>query len=140
MKKEMVIFHYQIRSIEGLLLESTFPKNPIRAHLEACPFPQSIIQLITSMDPGEQQTITLSSWQAYGPYEEFYIQQVPWEGPRPIESLRIGDFIGIISPNGREIQARLVDLDIEENYIVADFNHPLAGYDLIFDINLLDKE
>jgi len=89
---------------------------------------------VVGMDEGETKTVTLTSENAYGAPNPEAFQTVPKEA--------FGedfDFVleGMIRGNGPQGPFVAKIHEIEEDSVVLDFNHPLAGKDLNFEIEVV---
>ncbi len=90
---------------------------------------------ILYMKTGEIKTIHLKSDQAYGQREERKIFEMPKERlPKDFDP-RIGQVIQLHRPDGSRFSATVIEYT--EKGFKMDANHPLAGKDLVFDVELL---
>jgi peptidylprolyl isomerase len=87
------------------------------------------------MEPGQSKTINIVAKDAYGPHREEWVMVVDRQ-----------NFPANITPQvGQELQVRqaeqsieVVVTDVSDTEVTLDANHPLAGQDLIFDIELVE--
>lgn len=93
---------------------------------------------VENMEVGEKKTVHLSPEDAYGPYIEDGIQRAPIGAIPGTESLKIGDQVSLQGRDGRPYPARVTE--ITDTEIAFDMNHPLAGKELTFEIELLESE
>jgi FKBP-type peptidyl-prolyl cis-trans isomerase 2 len=92
-------------------------------------------QALDGMTAGESKNVKLTAEQAYGPIHQEAIQEI--EKDRiPEDAREVGAALQAQSTEGETLEARVVE--VRDDVVVADFNHPLAGRDLIFDITILD--
>lgn len=91
---------------------------------------------IMGMAVNEKKTITIPSEEAYGERNNDLLKEVPNEQLPPEIKPEVG--MGLVSkgPQGQEIQ--LVVAEVKDNSIIVDANHPLAGQDLTFDLELVE--
>ena len=89
---------------------------------------------LIGMQEGEQKSITLSPDQAYGEYRDGGIIDVPASSFHEDFSPEVGSAVYGRNDNGEEILATIVSFD-EEN-VKLDFNHPMAGKTLNFEISV----
>ncbi len=92
----------------------------------------SLEMALAGMSPGEKKKVTLTSDQAYGPYDETKKQTVK------LAQLPPGAKVGSQVKNKNGDIARV--LKITDDSAVIDFNHPLAGKDLMVDVTILKVE
>ena len=93
---------------------------------------------VMGMEVGDIKDITITPDQAYGEKMEEAIQSVNRENFPPDFKVEIGAMVQGSTAEGMPIQATIVGED-EEN-IILDMNHPLAGKSLNFNIELVDIE
>jgi peptidylprolyl isomerase len=92
-------------------------------------------QAILDMEPGQTVTVTIPEEKAYGPHHEEMVIRVPKESFPPEITPAVGEQLILRSPDGNELPALIVDVDDEE--ATLDANHPLAGFALTFEIELI---
>jgi FKBP-type peptidyl-prolyl cis-trans isomerase SlyD len=88
---------------------------------------------IENMLPGESADVLVKSADAYGEYNEEAQQEVPKEQFAGIE-LNVGMTLYGQGEDGSTVQ--VIVKDIQEENVVIDYNHPLAGKDLMFSVTL----
>ena len=93
---------------------------------------------VQTMTIGERRDISLTATEAYGEVRTDAIQAMPKTSFSSDINLEIGETVHGQTPEGRAVQAKISS--IEEDTIMLDFNHPLAGKDINFDIELLSVE
>jgi peptidylprolyl isomerase len=91
---------------------------------------------VTGMYMGESRTVAIPPEQAYGPHEEQYVETVAREMlPVQVEP-QAGQQLEITAQNGHKLLVLVTAVTADT--ITLDGNHPLAGRELIFDIELLE--
>ena len=91
---------------------------------------------VEGMFKGESKTVTIAAADAYGDYDERWVETVERSlFPDDLE-LQEGGMVEVTREDGDAFQIRIVECD-DEN-VTVDGNHPLAGKDLTFDIELLE--
>lgn len=92
---------------------------------------------VLDMQIGEQKRLEIPALEAYGEYNKDYLFEVPKEHfPEDMQDLTIGMQLQMVTEEGMQVPVEVVEL--KENIVVLDANHPLAGKDLIFDIELIE--
>ena len=87
---------------------------------------------------GEKKTFTVGEYEAYGEYLEGHTTKIPLE-QIPVDNVTVGKLIWLSSAeDGAPTPATV--LGIEGGMVTFDLNHPLAGKDLIFEVELLEIE
>lgn len=91
---------------------------------------------VIDMKLNEKKTITIAKEEAYGEVNKDLIQEVKkTELPQDMTP-EVGMGLVSKSPDGREVN--LMVTEVKEDSIVVDANHPLAGKELIFDLEVVD--
>lgn len=88
------------------------------------------------MSVGEKRTVNIPFSEAYGPRNAEMIVDVPKEQFPKDMQLEIGMPLMMSDNSGQNME--VIVSQIKENSVVLDANHPLAGQDLIFDIELVE--
>lgn len=100
---------------------------------------RALEEALLDMEPGDERTIELAPAEAYGERDEAALQRVPTYRIPNGANLPVGHLIGWTTPRSAEpIPATVVS--IENQVATLDFNHPLAGRDLVYWIKLVDVE
>jgi len=86
------------------------------------------------MNEGESKEISIPAAEAYGTYNEDLVAAVPRSQVPPEMELAVGMILQVRSPEGA--LARAMVREITDAEVTLDLNHPLAGQDLIFAVEL----
>ena len=87
---------------------------------------------LQGMKEGETKTITIPSDEAYGPVREDHFQEV--EKQYVPDTVKEGE---MLQANGPQGPMNVVVKEVKESTVVLDANHPLAGKDLVFDLEVV---
>jgi peptidylprolyl isomerase len=90
---------------------------------------------LVGMALNEKKVFTLAPEDAYGPRNADLMQSIPRSKVPPDMDIQIGMTVGLTSPQGHQVPARVVQLDAEQ--LTMDLNHPLAGESLTFEIEVV---
>ena len=93
---------------------------------------------VQGMEIGDMLNLSLTADEAYGQILPDAIQPVPKASFSPEVQLEVGNMVSGQAGDGRPIRATIES--IEDEVVILDFNHPLAGKDINFDIELLEVE
>lgn len=88
--------------------------------------------------PGEKKTFTVDQYEAYGEYLDDFVQHVPMEQV-PRGDVKVGQRIWMSSSEDGTPMPVTVKA-VENGIVMFDMNHPLAGKDLTFEVELLEVE
>ena len=134
---DTVKVHYTGTLPDGQLFDSSAGRDPLSFQLGSGQVIKGFDEGVTGMEVGEKKTIHIPSNEAYGDINEdlvinFDRKEIPAEIP-----LKIGTTLNMHQEgNGQVIP--VVVREVTEDTVVLDANHPLAGKDLIFELELVD--
>ncbi len=119
----------------GEVFDTTEGRNPIELQVGAGQIIKGFEDELLGMELNEKKEFTLSPENAYGSRDEnnihtFSREEVPAE-MNPTE----GEIIGLQTPDGQQIPARVAQFDEEK--LVVDLNHPLADKALTFEVEVV---
>jgi peptidylprolyl isomerase len=98
-------------------------------------FPQ-IEEALVGMTPGEKKTITVKSAEAFGEYDAEQVSAVPRDQFPDDISPAVGDNFELMNDDGEGMVVTVIEVDDTE--VTLDANHPLAGEDLTFEMELVE--
>ena len=133
---DTVAVHYTGKLDDGTVFDSSVNRDPLEFSIGAGNVIPGFEQAIIGMSPGESKTQTIPANEAYGPHREEMVlvvdrQQMPSDVP-----IDVGQQFQIRQQGGQDIP--VIVTDISDARVTLDANHPLAGQDLIFDIQLVE--
>jgi peptidylprolyl isomerase len=133
---DTVKVHYTVRLDSDTVVGSTKNEEPLQFTLGKGQVLPGFEQAVVGMNSGESKTVLVTADQAFGPYLDEMVVVVDRgrlpEGLNPKE----GDRIQLQSRSGETMTVSV--MGVSESTITIDGNHPLAGKDLIFDIEFLE--
>lgn len=91
---------------------------------------------VLGLEPGGTVTVTIEPDDAYGPRHEELVQTVPVDHFADETPPEVGGMVNLIAPDGQAMPG--VITAIEDGQVTLDFNHPLAGETLVFEIELVE--
>ena len=128
--------HYTGKLANGEVFDTSDGKEPIEFTLGQGQLIPGFEKGLIDMKLNEKKTINMTKDDAYGEVNETLIQEVKkTDLPQDMEP-KVGMGLVSKSPEGQEINLMVVE--VKEETIVIDGNHPLAGRDLIFDLEVLE--
>ena len=136
-KGNIIKVEYEGKLKDGTVFDST------EKHGEPLKFEVGTGQLITGFDKavigmkkGEEKQIELEPSEAYGDHNPKLVKKIPKSQLPKNEELATGMILMLTLPNGDQITASIIEIDDES--ITLDLNHPLAGKTLNFKIKVLE--
>ena len=128
--------HYTGKLADGQVFDSSEGKEPIEFTLGQGQLIPGFEKGLINMKLNEKKTINIPKDEAYGDSREDLIQEVQKsELPDEIKP-EVGMGLVSKSQDGREMN--LLVAEVKEDSIVVDGNHPLAGKDLVFDLEVVE--
>ncbi len=133
-----VLVHYTGTLDDGTQFDSSRGREPLEVVLGQNMVIPGFEKAIAAMKPGQTVTVRIPEAEAYGPHNENMLVTFPRSSfPADIPAA-LGEQLILRSPEGHEVPALIVD--VNETEISLDANHPLAGFDLTFEIELISVE
>lgn len=133
---DTVKIHYTGRLEDGTVFDSSVNREPLEFTLDAGQVIPGFEQAVVGMTPGESKTEKIPMEQAYGPYRSEMVIQVSRQVMPPDLQPEVGQQLQLQQPTGQIIPVMVTE--VSEATVTLDANHPLAGEDLTFDIQLVD--
>ena len=135
-ENDTVKVHYTGKLTNGEVFDSSLEREPLEFTLGQGQLIPGFEKGMINMELNEKKTLNIACADAYGERREEMMQEVPKNQLPPEVKPEVG--MGLVSqtPDGQEM--RLTVAEVKEDSIVVDANHPLAGQDLVFDIELLE--
>lgn len=120
---------------DGRVFDTSENREPLEAKLGEGQLIPGFEKGLTGMKVNEKKTIEIPMDEAYGDVQKELFQKVEREHlPEEIKP-EVGMGLMAKNPDGTERQLRVAD--VKEDFIIVDANHPLAGQDLVFDLEVV---
>ncbi|MAW95036.1 MULTISPECIES: peptidylprolyl isomerase [unclassified Leeuwenhoekiella] len=133
---DTVKVHYTGKLTNGQIFDSSVDKQPLEFQLGQGMIIPGFEQGLIDMSVSEKKTVTIPEAEAYGEVRKELFQEVPKSDlPSEIDP-QVGMGLMAKNPDGTERQLRVAE--VRNDSIVIDANHPLAGQDLVFDLELVE--
>jgi peptidylprolyl isomerase len=133
---DIVRINYAGRLVDGTPFDSSEGRAPLEFTLGQGQVIAGLEQHVTGMQVGEKSTVTIPSEEAYGPRREEAIQQIDRSKVPGGIDLAIGTQLQARTSDGGMMPITVVALD--DASVTVDANHPLAGQDLVFDVEIVE--
>jgi FKBP-type peptidyl-prolyl cis-trans isomerase 2 len=132
--KVRVHYHGKLRS--GETFDSSQGREPLEFTVGSGQVIKGFDDGVKGMKPGDSKTVEIPVVDAYGDKEEERIVEFPKTQFPPELTPEVG--MQLMMSDGSGQQLPVVITEVKEESVVLDANHPLAGQDLIFDIELVE--
>lgn len=130
--------HFSLALENGTQAISTFDEEPLEFSMGDGTLQPGLELGLFGLRPGDEQTLTLTPDQAYG-----------WHDEQMIHPMSLSDFDGKIKPEPGQLvafstaegdEAPGIVLSVEDDQVEVDFNHPLAGHNVVYRVEILAVE
>lgn len=135
-KGDNVKVHYTGRLPDGTVFDSSRDREPLEFTVGGGQMIAGFDKAVDGMALGESKTATFSSEEGYGESNDDMVFTVPKDQLPADLKPEEGQQLSMQHPSGQQIP--VVVTKVEENEIVIDANHPLAGKELEFEIELVE--
>ncbi len=133
---DLVRVHYTGKLDNGQVFDSSLEREPLEVKLGQGSLIPGFEKGLLDMEPKEKKTIVIPKEEAYGEKRQELFQSVPKSNlPEDMEP-QVNMGLVATNPDGTERQLRVAE--VNENDIIVDGNHPLAGQDLTFELELVE--
>jgi len=129
--------HYKGTLEDGTVFDSSYDRGqPLKFETGKGALLPAFEEAAIALEVGSKNTITIPN--AYGEIVQAAIVDIPKEQFPPDFEVKIGHMVHGQAPDGRPIQAKII-AENEDGSLKLDHNHPLAGRDLTFEIELVSS-
>jgi peptidylprolyl isomerase len=133
---DKVKVHYHGKLTSGETFDSSEGRQPLEFEVGSGMVIKGFDDGVTGMKVGDKKTINIPAESAYGEKNPDMLIEYPRsQFPENIE-LQIGTDLMMSSASGQQFQVKIAE--IKDDVVILDANHPLAGEELIFDIELVE--
>ncbi len=133
---DTVRVHYTGRLEDGTVFDSSLGSEPLQFTIGDGRLIEGFEESVIGMNVGESKTVNIPPEKAYGPYHDELVAIIGRDRFPEDLDLEVGQQLQLRQEDGHVILVTVVD--ITEQNVTLDANHPLAGRNLIFDIQLVD--
>jgi FKBP-type peptidyl-prolyl cis-trans isomerase 2 len=133
---DTVKVHYSGRLTDGTTFDSSSGRDPLEFKVGNGDVIKGFDEGVSGMSVGEKKTVHIPADEAYGQKDDSRIVEFPRANfPQDLEP-EVGMQLNMTNGTGQVIPVMIIEVGPES--VTLDANHPLAGQDLIFDIELVD--
>jgi len=128
--------HYHGRLTSGETFDKSEGREPLEFEVGSGMVIKGFDEGVTGMAVGDKKTINIPAEEAYGSKNPDMIIDMPKDRfPKDME-IEVG--MPLAMSDGQGNQHQVVVTEIKDDVVILDANHPLAGQDLIFDLELVE--
>ncbi|MBC7280920.1 peptidylprolyl isomerase [Hoeflea sp.] len=133
---DTVRINYTGKLTDGTRFDSSEGREPLEFQVGAGQIISGLDREVEGMKVGDKQTVTVPAEEAYGAHDSAKVQKVPRNALPPEIEPQQGMQLQARTPDGGQVPLVVTAVEAEE--ITVDANHPLAGQDLVFDIEVVE--
>ena len=127
--------HYTGTLDDGSQFDSSRGREPLTVIIGKGELIPGFEQALLGMAEGESKSVTIASNDAYGPHRAELVQEIARAQIPPEMELEVGGAVVVRGPDDQPM--RLLIRELNEDSVTLDANHPLAGEDLTFELELV---
>ena len=135
-KGDTVKVHYHGKLTDGTTFDSSEGREPLEFEVGGGMVIPGFDTGVSGMTIGEKKTITIPADEAYGPKQEEMIMEFPKDRFPEDMVPEAGMQLNMSNEQGQNFPVVIVE--IRDEVVILDANHPLAGEDLTFDLELVE--
>ena len=133
---DTVSVHYTGTLTSGEVFDSSIERDPLKFTLGKGQLIPGFEHAIMGLSVGEKATTNIPSLEAYGEHNPEMVIEVPMNQLPPELDAQVGMQLQLNQPDGQAIPVQITQIEGES--VTIDANHPLAGKDLNFDIEVVE--
>jgi len=127
---------YTVKNSKGEIVDSNKGQAPLEFIAGKGQIIPGLEKEVEKMEVGEEKTVVVPASEAYGEYNPEMVQELPRDQFQGID-LQKGMTLYGQTPDGQTIAVTVKDFDDQK--VIIDYNHPLAGEELTFDVKVVSK-
>lgn len=131
-----VLLNFSLSLTDGTIVDATDEDEPMRVCIGDGKLIDGLEQALYGMKAGEHQCLSIQPRDAFGFSDETNFHEMPRSKFAADVDLQPGLIIGFSTPSGEETPGTI--REIKDDTVLVDFNHPLAGREIIFDVEVIE--
>ena len=140
-KNDRVTISYTGKLENGTIFQATTESEPLIITLGNLDVPPTLEQAIIGMLAGDKKLVKLEPDEGYGPRRKDLLQTLD----RNVVNVGINPQVGMIlslnvEKDGQKHSVPATVVEVNNDTVVVDYNHPLAGHNLLYDITVISIE
>ena len=133
---DTVRIHYTGTLTDGSEFDSSSGRDPLEFTLGSGQIIPGLDREIAGMAVGDTKTVTVPADEAYGPHQPEAVQEVPRDAVPEGINLVVGNRLQATTADGGQMVVTIAA--VSDDTVTMDANHPLAGEDLVFEVELVE--
>jgi FKBP-type peptidyl-prolyl cis-trans isomerase 2 len=133
---DVVKVHYTGKLKDKSTFDSSQDGDPLEITLGTGQVIPGFEKAVVGMDVGDSKTVEIAAKDAYGSYRDELVVEIDKERIPEDLSVKVGQQLVLRQAEGPPIRVTVTDMS--EQSVTLDANHPLAGQDLTFEVQLME--
>jgi FKBP-type peptidyl-prolyl cis-trans isomerase 2 len=126
---------------DGTIFHASNESEPLAITIGSHDIPPTLEQALLDMSPGEQKRVKIEPDEGYGPRRKDLLQTLDRTTLGNTMTPQIGMVLSLkVAKDGQDHQIPATIVEINNDTIIVDYNHPLAGHNLFYDISVISIE
>lgn len=131
-----VIMHFSLTLEDGTVAEDSFNREPLEFIMGDGSLIEGLEITLYGLKAGDEQTVTLAPDQAFGLHDPENIHEMPLSDFSTDKQPEENQIIAFTTPAGDEVAGTIKKISTDT--ALVDFNHPLAGHDLLYKVQIVE--
>ena len=132
----LLLMHYSLGLTNGTIIESSFEDEPVEIEMGSGILTEGMELALYGLEVGDKQTLTLTAEQGFGLRDDDNVHMMPLSDFPQDLNPEPGLVFVFEAPDSEEVPGTV--LSIKDSEAEVDFNHPLAGQELVFTVEIID--
>ena len=132
-----VKFDYTL-TVEGQMVDTSADRGPLEYKHGAKMIVTGLEKELVGLKPGDKKVVTVTPEEGYGAVDPNAVVEFPKSKLALDEEVRVGMVLTLPTESGRQYSG--VVIEVKEETFVINFNHPLAGRELVFDVEIVEVQ
>ena len=130
-----VVMHFSITLEDGTVADSTEGEEPLQFVMGDQTLIEGLELALYGLKVGDKQSLIIEPENAYGYPDPENIHAMQRDDFPDEMEIKKGVIVGFATPAGDEFPGTVTEID--ETQVTVDFNHPIAGHEIVFDVEIL---
>lgn len=140
-QNDRVTISYTGKLENGTIFQEATASEPLIITMGNHDLPPTLEQALLGMSEGEQKLIKVEPDEGYGPRQKDLLQTLNRNSLSDRTNPQIGMILSLkVEKDGQTLQVPATVVEVSADTIVVDYNHPLAGHNLLYDITVISIE
>lgn len=131
-----VTMHFTLALEDGTVADASIDGEPMTFKMGDGTIIEGLEMVLYGLKAGEKQSLSIEARDTFGFPEPENIHNMPLKEFSEELNIEEGMIIGFSTPSGEEIPGAI--LEIKDDEVKVDFNHPLAGHEVVFSVEIID--